>query len=74
MTVRGERILVPIGVLAERFGLSPGTLRVWERAGRIPQAWRSAGGHRRDGEEHICAVAAPMGIRVVVTVQAQDAP
>lgn len=62
MTQVNERISVSIGVLADRFGLSPQTLRVWERAGRIPRAWRTAGGHRRYGADHVRAIAALMGM------------
>ncbi|MEM7626094.1 MAG: MerR family DNA-binding transcriptional regulator, partial [Planctomycetota bacterium] len=34
-----------IGPLANRFGVSPESLRVWERQGLIPQSHRTPGGH-----------------------------
>lgn len=48
--------ILRIGPLAARFGVSPETLRVWERQGLIPRAQRTAGGHRRYGPEHARAL------------------
>ena len=50
------RDMVSIGKLADRYGVSPESLRVWERAGLIPTAHRTVGGHRRYGPEHVCAL------------------
>ena len=47
------RDMVSIGKLADRYGVSPESLRVWERMGLIPASHRTAGGHRRYGPEHI---------------------
>lgn len=38
-----------IGALAERTGVSPETIRYYEREGLLPAAERSEGGHRRYG-------------------------
>ena len=38
-----------IGVLVRRFNISAESLRNWERAGLIPRAHRTPGGHRRYG-------------------------
>lgn len=46
----------PIGVLTRRFNVSAESLRNWERAGLIPPAHRTPGGHRRYGQDHIDAV------------------
>ncbi|MEM6391240.1 MAG: MerR family DNA-binding transcriptional regulator [Planctomycetota bacterium] len=48
--------ILRIGALAERFGVSPESLRVWERQGLIPAAYRTPGGHRRYGVEHVRAI------------------
>lgn len=48
-----ERDMMSIGKLADRYGVSPESLRVWERLGLIPAAHRTAGGHRRYGPEHV---------------------
>ncbi len=45
-----------IGVLTRRFNVSAESLRNWERAGLIPPAHRTPGGHRRYGQDHIDAV------------------
>lgn len=45
-----------IGVLTRRFNVSAESLRNWERAGLIPPAHRTPGGHRRYGQCHIDAV------------------
>ena len=45
-----------IGVLTRRFNVSAESLRNWERAGLIPPAHRTPGGHRRYGQSHIDAV------------------
>lgn len=49
--------ILRIGPLADRFGVSPESLRVWERQGLIPPAHRTPGGHRRYGREHVVALA-----------------
>lgn len=38
--------LVPIGLVATRFGVTVATIRAWERAGRLT-AIRTPGGQRR---------------------------
>lgn len=45
-----------IGVLVRRFNISAESLRNWERAGLIPPAHRTPGGHRRYSVEHVEAV------------------
>ena len=45
-----------IGVLTRRFNVSAESLRNWERAGLVPPAHRTPGGHRRYGQCHIDAV------------------
>lgn len=50
------RDIMSIGKLADRYGVSPESLRVWERAGLIPAAYRTVGGHRRYGPEHVRAL------------------
>ncbi|MEM1356107.1 MAG: MerR family DNA-binding transcriptional regulator [Planctomycetota bacterium] len=45
-----------IGVLVRRFNVSAESLRNWERAGLIPPAHRTPGGHRRYGQDHVAAV------------------
>lgn len=45
-----------IGVLVRRFNISAESLRNWERAGLIPPAHRTPGGHRRYGRDHMDAV------------------
>jgi len=45
-----------IGHLANRFGVCPETIRVWERQGLIPPASRTAGGHRRYTFAHVDAM------------------
>ncbi len=39
--------LCPIGLVAKRYGVSPSTIRRWEKAGLIKAAVRTFGGHRR---------------------------
>lgn len=51
-----ETPILRIGWLADRFGVSPESLRVWERQGLIPPAHRTPGGHRRYGREHVAAL------------------
>jgi len=57
-----ETHLLRIGALADRYGLSPETLRVWEREGRIPPAYRTPGGHRRYGAAQVEAIEALLGL------------
>ena len=45
-----------IRVLAQRYGVSPESIRNWEREGRMPPARRTPGGHRRYGPEHQAAL------------------
>lgn len=47
---------VTIGYLAERYGVSAESLRVWERQGHIPPAVRTPGGHRRYHRAHLEAL------------------
>ena len=51
-----QRNLYRIGPLADRYGVSTESLRVWEREGRIPPSARTPGGHRRYGPEHVRAL------------------
>lgn len=51
-----ERDMMSIGKLADRYGVSPESLRVWERLGLIPAAHRTVGGHRRYGPQHVRAL------------------
>jgi DNA-binding transcriptional MerR regulator len=45
-----------IGPVADWFGVSAESLRVWERQGLIPPAHRTPGGHRRYGKPHLRAL------------------
>lgn len=45
-----------IGPLADRFGVCPETLRLWERQGLLPPSTRTPGGHRRYGPQHVEAL------------------
>ncbi len=56
-----RRRILSIGILADHFGLSPQTLRVWESQGRISPALRTAGGHRRYTKTHVRAIARLLG-------------
>lgn len=51
-----------IGVLTERYGAAAESFRNWERAGLIPPARRTPGGHRRYSVEHIEALDRLFGI------------
>lgn len=51
-----ELQIFSIGPLADRYGVSTESLRLWERDGRIPPARRTPGGHRRYGHEHVRAL------------------
>ncbi len=51
-----ELHMMSIGKLADRFGVSPESLRVWERLGLIPPSHRTVGGHRRYGPQHVRAL------------------
>lgn len=50
-----------IGELAERTGLAPATLRMWEARHGFPRPHRLAGGHRRYPPETIAQVQAVLG-------------
>ena len=68
-----------IGVLTRRFNVSAESLRNWERAGLIPPAHRTPGGHRRYGQDHIDAVhkllyAPAVELGLVDNVDTQDQP
>ncbi len=58
--VTDERNILTIGDLAERYGVSAESLRVWERQRLIPAARRTPGGHRRYSDEHVRALDALM--------------
>ena len=45
--------IMGIGVIARRTGVSPETIRYYEKEGLLPPADRSEGGHRRYGEDHL---------------------
>lgn len=51
-----------IGVLTERYGAAAESFRNWERAGLIPPARRTPGGHRRYSAEHLEALDRLFGI------------
>jgi len=57
-----ETQFIRIGALADRYGVSTESLRVWERQGLIPAAIRTPGGHRRYGQEHVHALDRLMGV------------
>ncbi|MEX0775710.1 MAG: MerR family DNA-binding transcriptional regulator [Phycisphaeraceae bacterium] len=61
-----QRKIMSIGMLAERFGVSPQSLRIWDRQGLIPPARRTPGGHRRYGPEHLHALDQILGAPSVV--------
>ena len=42
-----------VGEVAERLGVSPSTIRLWEQRFGLPAAARTAGGHRRYTEEDV---------------------
>ena len=48
--------LFSIGKLVDRYGVAAESLRNWERAGLIPPAHRTPGGHRRYTREHVIAL------------------
>jgi hypothetical protein len=48
--------VVSIGAIADYYGVSAESLRNWERAGLIPEARRTPGGHRRYTKEHVLAI------------------
>jgi DNA-binding transcriptional MerR regulator len=56
--------MMSIGKLADRYGVSPESLRVWERLGLIPAAHRTVGGHRRYSMVHVRALDALMRAEV----------
>jgi hypothetical protein len=43
----GERVELRVGEVAERLGVSPSTIRLWEQRYGMPDPVRSSGGHRR---------------------------
>src|SRR5688572_268629 len=45
--------MLTIGELAERTGVQPGTLRMWESRHGFPRAERREGGHRRYSESEV---------------------
>lgn len=51
-----DRDYLTIGDLAQRYGVSAESLRVWERQGLIPRAHRTPGGHRRYTRAHVRAL------------------
>lgn len=48
--------VISIGAIADYYGVSTESLRNWERAGLIPEARRTPGGHRRYTRDHILAI------------------
>ncbi len=48
--------LLTIGDLTRRFRVSSESLRNWERQGKIPEARRTPGNHRRYSTEHVAAI------------------
>ena len=59
-----------IGWLVERYGVSPESIRNWERQGLIPQTTRTPGGHRRYNRSHVEALDALFGFKPRPQVQA----
>ncbi len=53
---RQTRDILTIGALADRYGVSAESLRIWGRQGLIPRALRTAGGHRRYNHTHVEAL------------------
>lgn len=78
----GTDRLLTIGALAERTGLSPATLRMWEQRHGFPRPQRLDSGHRRYLEADIAAVADVVrrrdaGVRLDVAIAdalAREAP
>ena len=60
-----------IGRLVERYGVSPESIRNWERQGLIPQTRRTPGGHRRYNRDHVEALDALFGIKIRPEVPAE---
>lgn len=58
-TTRPRKLTV--GILAAAWGVAPESLRNWERAGLIPDAKRTPGGHRRYGQAHVAALTDLLG-------------
>lgn len=52
-----------IGWLVERYGVSPESIRNWERQGIIPQTSRTPGGHRRYNRAHVEALDTLFGFK-----------
>ncbi len=52
-----------IGWLVERYGVSPESIRNWERQGLIPQTSRTPGGHRRYTAAHVEALDSMFGFK-----------
>ncbi|MEQ6900338.1 DICT sensory domain-containing protein [Nocardioides sp. YIM 152588] len=79
--VEGDELLT-IGALAERTGVSPATLRVWEQRHGFPRPQRLDSGHRRYLEADVAAVDRVVrrrdaGVRLDVAIAdalAEDAP
>jgi MerR family transcriptional regulator, mercuric resistance operon regulatory protein len=51
--MRSQHETIGIGELGRHTGVSPETIRYYEREGLLPRAGRSAGGHRRYEELHL---------------------
>lgn len=60
-----------IGWLVERYGVSPESIRNWERQGLIPQTSRTPGGHRRYTRSHVDALDALFGFKPRNEMQAE---
>jgi DNA-binding transcriptional MerR regulator len=56
-----ESLDYTIGQLAKLVKCSASSLRNWEKEGKIPQAKRTLGGHRRYTDTHVEAIASVMG-------------
>ena len=67
-----ETPILRSGGLADRVGVSPESLRVWERQGLIPPAHRTPGGHRRYGREHVVALARLLHCETSLSCPAPD--
>jgi DNA-binding transcriptional MerR regulator len=52
----GPQTYFTTGEMAERFHVSPESLRNWERQSLIPPVPRTPGGHRRYLAEHVAAI------------------
>jgi hypothetical protein len=60
-----------INEVAKEVGVSPQSIRNWERDGLIPIAHRTPGGHRRFSDEHVRAIEKILRGEIVATPKPQ---